>query len=108
MILSKDAALVLGLFFMVFELLMGAAIGLAAARLAYRSRFTAGLAVRAAALGGIAFVFAAILSGWAGAHSPALWLRMRLAENGFGFAVALVSACLAALLAGVKRPTAKD
>jgi hypothetical protein len=101
MFIPKDAAWQLALLFSAFGLMIGAVIGLVAAGIAYRSRFTGGIALRAAALGGFTFVFATILSGWAAAHSPASWLRMQIAKD--GLAIALVSTCLMALLAGVKR-----
>ncbi len=106
MILSKDAALIFGLFFGVFELLIGGVIGWFAARFAYRSRFTKGLAVRAAVLGGITFVLATILGNWAGDQSPASWLRMHLAEH--GLVVALGSSILIPLLAGIRWPATKN
>jgi hypothetical protein len=86
--------------------LLGAGVGVAAAALAYRSRFSLGMAARAATLGGVAFVLAGFLVGWADSRSPPSWLRMGVARH--GLAVALVSSSSVALLAGVRRSVAKN
>jgi len=49
--------------------LAGAVLGLAIAKLAWSSRFTVGLALRAAIFGGIAFLLASGLTGWACEHA---------------------------------------
>jgi hypothetical protein len=86
--------------------LMGALIGFAVVWLAYRSRL-----LRGAIFGGLGFLLAARLVGWANSH--AYYIGERLAENGnsplrsfvvkYGFAVPFVSSCIAALLAGIGR-----
>ena len=106
MIFTTKGLMPLALYFALMGLLIGAGIGVLASALAYRSRFSIGMAARAAALGGVTFVFAVILAGWADSYSPASWLRMGIARH--GLAVALVSSTLASLLAGVKRSAAKD
>ena len=108
MILTTKAALVLGLVFVAVELVIGSMVGLGVAALAYRGRFTKALRLRAALLGGVAFVSGMLLSGWADAQSPASWLRMAVAR--YGLAVSLVICCAAALLAGVRseRPRTND
>ena len=45
--------------------LVGAVLGLAISKIAFSSRFTVALALRAALFGGIAFVLASGLAGWA-------------------------------------------
>ena len=87
-------------------LLMGAGIGVAATALAYRSRFSKGIAARAAALGGITFVLVGILVGWADSNSEGSLLRLEIAQHGLVFAV--VSSSLVALLAGAKRPKTNE
>lgn len=96
------------------KFLMGAVIGLVVVVLVYRSRFGIGLAVRGAVLGGVAFLFASGVAGWANSHvyfyngkrldaSPDgenLWLRNRIAEHETGIAV--LSSCGIALLAGLR------
>ncbi len=73
-----------------------------------------GLIVRGAVLGGVAFLFASGVAGWAGSHAyfyngkrldvtptgENLLLRNRIAEHETGIAV--VSSCGAALLAGLR------
>jgi hypothetical protein len=106
-------------FLIALMFLMGAGIGLVVVALVYRSRFSLGLAVRGAVLGGVAFLLASGIAGWADSHAyfyngkrldvtpegENLWLRNRIAEYETGIAV--VSSCSAALLAGFrfKKPT---
>jgi hypothetical protein len=104
----------LAVFLVAMKLLVGAAIGLLVAALAYRSRFRVGLAFRSALLGGIAFLFASGVAGWADStvyfyngqrlditpDGQSLWLRNRIAEH--EIAIAVVSSCGAALLAGLR------
>ena len=96
------------------KFLMGAVIGLAVAALASRSRFRVGLAVRSALLGGVAFLFASGIAGWADSrvyfyngqrldvtpNGESLWLRNRIAEH--EIALAVVSSCGAALVVGLR------
>jgi hypothetical protein len=98
---------------------IGSVIGLIVAAVIYRSRFRAGLALRAVILGGIAYVIASGIAGWAGSHSAFqngqrvdvapwgedLWLRNRIAEN--ESALCIASSVGAALLAGVRVGRAK-
>ena len=93
---------------------MGAVIGLVVAAFAYWSRFRVGLAVRSALLGGVAFLFASGIARWADStvyfyngqrldvtpDGESLWLRNRIAEH--EIALAVVSSCGAALLAGLR------
>lgn len=97
------------------KLLFGALIGFVVARVAYRSRISNGLVIKGALFGGLAFLLASGVAGWAGSRAAFvnghrldiapwgedLWLRNRIAENEFG--ICLVSACSAALLSGMKR-----
>jgi hypothetical protein len=55
-------------FLIASNFLVGAVLGLAIAKLAWSSRFTVGLALRAAIFGGIAFLLASGLAGWAHEH----------------------------------------
>ena len=101
-------------FLIAMKFLMGAAIGLAVAALAYRSGFTVGLAIRSALLGGVAFLFASGVAGWADSQvyfyngkrldvapdGKSLWLRNRIADHEIPLAVA--ASCGAALLAGFR------
>ncbi len=102
----------MALFLIALKFLIGAAIGFIAVTLVYRSRRTLGLAVRGVLFGGLAFLFASGLAGWADSHvyfyngkrldvtpdGEKLWLRNRIAEHEMG--ISLVSSCGAALLAG--------
>jgi hypothetical protein len=56
-------------FLIASNFLVGAVLGLAVAKLAWSSRFTVGLALRAAIFGGIAFLLASGLAGWAYEHA---------------------------------------
>lgn len=101
-------------FLIAMKFLMGAIIGLVVAGFAYRSRFRVGLVVRSALLGGVAFLFASGIAGWADSRvyfyngqrldvtpdGESLWLRNRIAEH--EIALAVVSSCGAALLAGLR------
>jgi len=71
MIFSTEGFAPLALYGVAVMLFMGAGIGVAVAALAYRSRFSLGMAARAAARGGVTFVLAGILVGWADSHSQA-------------------------------------
>ena len=51
-------------FLIAVNYLVGAIIGLAISKIRSSSRFTLGLAVRAAFFGGITFLFASGLAGW--------------------------------------------
>jgi hypothetical protein len=96
------------------KFVVGAVIGLCAVALVYRARF-----VRGVIFGGVVFVLASGLGGWADSHAAFmdgrrldvapwgenLWLRNRIAEN--ETAIAVVSSCGAALLAGRKTRSAK-
>jgi len=96
------------------KFLMGAVIGLAVAALAYRSRFAIGLGVRSALLGGVAFLFATGIAGWADSRvyfyngqrldvapdGESLWLRNRIAEH--EIALSALSSCGAVLLVGLR------
>jgi hypothetical protein len=101
------------------KFLMGAVIGIVVGALLCWPRFSIGLAVRSALLGGFAFLLASEIAGWRGIAGWAassvyfsngkrldvapdresLWLRNRIAEH--EIALALVSSCGAALLAGL-------
>lgn len=94
---------------------LGAVIGLGTVALVYRARF-----VRGAVVGGVVFVLASGLAGWAGSHAAFangrrldvapwgedLWLRNRIADN--ETMICLVSTCGAALLAGMKTRATKS
>ena len=90
------------------KFLMGAAIGIVVGALLCWPRFSIGLAVRSALLGGFAFWLASEIAGWRGIagwaassvyFSNGKRLRNRIAEH--EIALALVSSCGAALLAGL-------
>ena len=51
-------------FLIAVNFLVGAVLGLAISKIAFSSRFTVGLALRAALFGGIAFLLASGLAGW--------------------------------------------
>ena len=103
------------LFMIALKFMLGAVIGLGAVALAYRARF-----IRGAVVGGMMFVLASGLAGWAGSHAvfvngrrqdiapwgENLWLRNRIAEN--ETAICLISTCGAALLAGLKMRTTEE
>ena len=105
----------LALFLIALKFFLGALVGLGTVALAYRTRF-----LRGAAFGGVMFVLASGLAGWAGSHSafvngrrvdiaPSgenLWLRNRIVEN--ETVICVVSACGAALLTGVKVKSSKQ
>jgi hypothetical protein len=104
----------LALILITIKLFIGCVIGLAVAALIYRSPWAAGLATRAALLGGVAFLIASGISGWAGSHVAfqnghrldiAPWgedLRLRnyIAEHELALCVA--SSSIAAIFAGVR------
>ena len=56
----------LAVFLIAMKFLMGAVIGLVVAALLYWPRFSVGLAVRSALLGGLAFLLACEIAGWRG------------------------------------------
>jgi hypothetical protein len=105
----------LALVIIALKFVIGAVIGLAVAGLVYRTRF-----LRGAVFGGVMFLLASGLAGWADSHAAFmngrridvapwgenLWLRNRIVEN--ETAICVVSTCGAALLAGVKRRRLKD
>ncbi len=107
-------------FLIALKFLMGALIAVVVVALVYKSRFRIGLALRGALLGGVAFVFASGLAGWADSHAyfyndrrlditrdgENLWLRNRIAEH--ELALAVVSSCGAALLAGLGLKRKRD
>jgi hypothetical protein len=104
----------LALFFIAFKLGAGCVIGLFTALVCYRSRRSIGLLLRGTVFGGIAFVIASGVAGWAGSHAAFnngvrsditpwgenLWFRNRIAEYEGGICVA--GSCIAALLAGIR------
>jgi site-specific recombinase len=104
----------LALIFITAKLFIGCVIGLAAAALTQRSRWVVGLAIRAALFGGVAFLIASGIAGWAGSHVAfqnghrldiAPWgedprLRNYIAEHELALCVA--SSSIAAILAGVR------
>jgi hypothetical protein len=97
------------------KFVLGALIGLGTVALAYRKRF-----LRGAIFGGVMFVLASGLAGWADSHAAFmngrrvdlapwgenLWMRNRIVEN--ETVICVVSACGAALLAGVKARSSKQ
>jgi len=105
----------LALFLIALKLVLGALIGLGTVALAYRRRF-----LRGAVFGGIMFVLASGLAGWADSHAAFmngqrvdvapwgenLWLRNRIAEN--ETVICVVSACGGGLLAGLKARSGKQ
>jgi hypothetical protein len=104
----------LALYFIAFKLGAGCVIGLFTALVCYRSRITNGLLLRGALFGGLAFVIASGIAGWAGAHAAFdgglrldvspwgedLWLRNRIVE--YESIICIVSSCIAGLLAGIR------
>lgn len=97
------------------KFLIGSVIGLAVVALVYRTRF-----LRGAIFGGVMFLLASGLAGWADSHAAFmngrrldrapwgenLWLRNRIVEN--ETTICVVSTCGAALLAGIRRRRIKD
>jgi hypothetical protein len=104
----------LALFFIAFKLASGCAIGFFVALVCYRSRITPGLLLRGVLFGGLAFVIASGIAGWAGSHAAFnngirpdvapwgenLWLRNRIVE--YEGPTCIASSCIAALLAGIR------
>jgi len=104
----------LAIYLIALEFILGAVVGLVVAGRVYRSRFRLGLLIRAAVLGGVFFVFAVGVAGWADSETyfyngqrldvapdgKSLWLRNRIAEHELSLAV--LSSCSAALLAGLR------
>jgi hypothetical protein len=104
----------LALFFIAFKLASGCLIGFFVALVCYRSRITIGLLLRGALFGGLAFVIASGIAGWAGSHAAFnngvrsdvapwgenLWFRNRIVE--YEGAICIASSCIAALLAGIR------
>jgi hypothetical protein len=107
--------------FIVIKLLIGSVIGVVAAALIQRSHLRFGLAVRGACFGGVAFLIASGIAGWAGLHAEFnngqrmdltssgedLWLRNRIVEN--ELVICIASSAIAGILAGgglrsVRRP----
>jgi hypothetical protein len=100
--------------FIAAQFVAGSVIGMSAAFSAYRSRFSARLAVRGALLGGLAFLLMSGIAGWSESHAvyhngrrmamapggEDLRLRNFLAENRLALCVA--SSALASLLAGIR------
>jgi hypothetical protein len=79
-------------FFIAFKLGAGCAMGLFAALACYRSRITVGLLLRGAILGGIAFVVASGVAGWAGSHAAFKYEPV----------ICSCSSCIAGVLAGIR------
>ncbi len=104
----------LALYLIAFKLGAGCVIGLFTALACYRSRVTNGLLLRGALFGGLAFLIASGIAGWAGAHAAFnngvrsdvapwgenLWLRNRIVE--YEATLCIVSSCVAGVLAGIR------
>jgi hypothetical protein len=111
MFMTPELALVV----IALKFLIGSIIGLGVVALVYRTRF-----LRGAIFGGVMFLLASGLAGWADSHAAFmngrrvdiapwgenLWLRNRIAGN--GTALCIASCCGGALLAGIKRPPKKS
>jgi len=104
----------LALFAIAFKLGAGCVIGLFSALVVYRSRITNGLLLRGAFFGGVAFLLAAGVAGWAGAHAAFnnsipmdvapwgedLWWRNRIVK--YEVVISIGCSCIAGLLAGLR------
>jgi len=94
--------------------LLGFGIGVVVVITFYRSRITNWLVFRCAIFGGIAFLIASGIVGWAGSREAFyngqrldvapwgedLWLRNRIVD--YGAVISIGSSCAAALLAGIR------